>query len=244
MLQITVDTSIGRALGQLEKFSDRRMRASIATALTRTAKTAAQAVRDDMPSQVSNPTPYTQRGVRFQGATAQDLSAVVYFPIDRSGGQRAQGQYLSRIISGTGKRPAKAFEVALQARGLLPAGWVTVPGPACKLDSFGNISQGTIRTLLSSTNYGPPKPTKGKRSKGANAGQIFAVLQKRGRMPPGIYIRQGNTARAVLYAIPSATYKKTYNFPATVLRSVKETFPRELLRAVEESAARLQARND
>lgn len=120
--------------------------------------------------------------------------------------------YLDVQISGT-NRKQKAFERALQASGLLPNGWHAVPGEAAKLDSFGNMSVGQIKQILSWFNAAEPyagstqnkttatraKARKGTRSKrgyeffAARPGhRIGARSWKNGRtqnLTPGIYLR-------------------------------------------------------
>lgn len=56
--------------------------------------------------------------------------------------------YLNTQITGGGRK-LKAFELALQRRGVLPAGWHVVPGEKATLDAYGNMSVGQIKQLLS-----------------------------------------------------------------------------------------------
>lgn len=146
----------------LKDFSDRRIRASTATALTRTAVQVRDKVQQQMPSVFDRPTRYTVRALRYVGATANRLVAAVGFNIaaisdergnvmryqDLGPGETPAGKYLQFQVDG-GQRQAKRFEKALRAVGVLPSGWIAVPGERAKLDGFGNQSIGEIRQILS-----------------------------------------------------------------------------------------------
>lgn len=160
-LDITVD-GIKELQARLKDFSDRRLRSTIATAMTRTAVAVRAEMQRKMDSALDRPTGYTRRNLRYTAATAKGLQASVGFDIvasqdmygkvtgytDMGKGQTPVGKYMHDQIHG-GPRRSKRFEIALQRVGLLPQGWFAVPGERAKLDAFGNQSPGEIRQILS-----------------------------------------------------------------------------------------------
>lgn len=146
----------------LNEFSERRMKAAVATALTRTAVQVRDKVKLSMASSLDRPTAYTVRQLKYVAATAQKPAAAVGFGVvridDASGNalryqdlganETPAGKYLNSQIHG-GPRRNKRFELALRAVGVLPGGWFAVPGGRAKIDANGNQSIGEIRQILS-----------------------------------------------------------------------------------------------
>lgn len=146
----------------LKDFSERRLRGTVATALTRTAVAVRNELQRKMDAALDRPTPYTRRHLRYEAATAKALDASVSFDMevrrDSSGrvtgvnpmgrAQTPVGKYMNDQIEG-GPRRDKRFELALRRVGLLPLGWFAVPGECAKIDAFGNQSPGEIRQILS-----------------------------------------------------------------------------------------------
>lgn len=146
----------------LKEFSERRVRSTVATAMTRTAVMVRDQLQSKMASALDRPTAYTRRNLRYTAATAKGLQASVGFDIvanqDMYGkvtgytnmgrAQTPVGKYMNDQIEG-GPRRNKRFENALRRVGVLPAGWFAVPGQRAKVDAFGNQSPGEIRQILS-----------------------------------------------------------------------------------------------
>lgn len=146
----------------LKDFSERRVRSTVATAMTRTAVMVRDQLQSRMASAIDRPTAYTRRNLRYTAATAKGLEASIGFDIvanqDMHGrvtgytnmgrGQTPVGKYMNDQIEG-GPRRNKRFELALRRVGVLPAGWFAVPGERAKLDASGNQSAGEIRQILS-----------------------------------------------------------------------------------------------
>ncbi len=156
--------------------------------------------------------------------------------------------YLNTQIVG-GDRKAKAFERALAARGLLPPGWLAVPGQKAKLDGNGNMSVGEIKQILSWFNSAEPyagstqnmtDATRAKRRKGTRTKlgfEYFAVVPGRtlrsgGRqqLHPGVYRRTffgfGAAIEPILIFIQSASYKPRFDFYGIGQRVVADNFGR------------------
>ena len=146
----------------LKDFSERRIRSTIATAMTRTAVAVRDQLQRKMDSALDRPTAYTRRNLRYTAATAKGLEASIGFDIvanqnahgrvtgytNMGRGQTPVGKYMNDQIEG-GPRRDKRFENALRRVGILPAGWFAVPGECAKMDAFGNQSPGEIRQILS-----------------------------------------------------------------------------------------------
>lgn len=169
-MQVNIQfTGINELRKELADFSERRLRAAVATALTRTAVQVRAKSLVALKSAINAPTPYTVRQLRYVGATADRLVSAVGFNIapiqDASGnvvryqdlgrGETPAGKYLEAQMSG-GPRRNKRFEVALRSRGLLPSGWFAVPGERAKIDSYGNQSVGELKQILSWFNAAEP----------------------------------------------------------------------------------------
>lgn len=147
---------------QLANFSARRLNATVATAMTRTAVKVRADLQAKLSSTFDQPTRYTERALRYIAATADKPVAAVGFNIEAvtdvqgnvlryqqaQPGETPAAKYLQVQVDG-GARKDKRFERALRFAGVLPAGWQAVPGQRAKLDAYGNHSAGEIRQILS-----------------------------------------------------------------------------------------------
>lgn len=149
-----------------------------------------------------------------------------------------------------GGRKMKAFENALRKVGVLPAGWMAAPGKGAALDSFGNMSVGQIRQILSwfdaaqmvlgsTQNMGDKgRDKKRKGTKKSVAFEYFSAQPgqrtgkgswKNGRtqtLTPGIYKRTffgfGSAIKPILIFVRTASYAKRFKF-YEVARKVVDT---------------------
>lgn len=207
-------TGLKELQSELKNFSERRLNAAVATALTRTAVQVREKVKTSMLSSFDRPTPYTMRQLKYVAANAKNLTAVVGFNVaqiqdergntiryqDLGPGETPAGKYLGHNIAG-GPRRNKRFEKALQYAGVLPSGWYAVPGERAKVDAYGNQSVGEIKQILSWFNAAElvagskqnmTAATRAKRIKGTKKTAGFQyffipVGGKRGGPRPGIY---------------------------------------------------------
>ena len=155
-------TGLKELQADLKDFSQRRMNAAVATALTRTAVKVRDKVKTAMVTSLDRPTPYTLRQLRYVAATAARPVAAVGFGVvaitdqrgevmryqDLGAGETPAGKYLHSQIHGVPRRD-KRFEKALRAVRVLPPGWFALPGQRAKIDAYGNQSVGEIRQILS-----------------------------------------------------------------------------------------------
>ncbi len=158
--------------------------------------------------------------------------------------KRAQGYLGTQVIGGS--RRVKAFEMALTRRGILPQGWMAVPGAGAEMDAYGNMSPGQIRQVLawfdaaerfagSTQNMGEKgrsKRRKGTRSK--RGFEYFAVIPGRsngGRhvLRAGIYKRTsfvfGKAIQPVLIFVRKAVYSARYDFDRVAIETFEHEYP-------------------
>lgn len=284
-MRITLESNIAQVRAQVAQFSDRRFNAAMATALTRTAVQVRAGVQAEMPRALDRPTPYTLKQLKYVGATAKNLAAAVGFNVvalgdgrgarirfrDLGPGETPAGRYLQFQADG-GQRALKRFERALQLVGVLPSGWVTVPGQRAKVDNFGNQSVGELRQILSffdaaelvagsRQNMGPlgrEKRLKGTRKKAGfeyfvvRPGERRTFVRQGGgtgthRAQPGIYRRTnfaiGSRIEPVVIFVRGATYRRRFDFDSLAKRLADQTLPGEVQRAIKDNLADLAAKS-
>jgi hypothetical protein len=237
--------------GVLEGFSDRRMRAVQATALTRTARDIEGDWLGEIFASLDRPTSATARSVGVKPATAQDLVAEVFIK-DRPvrADAPAPVDWLAPQEEG-GQRGIKKFERALIAQGSMPAGHKVVPGAYAQLDGFGNISRGQIVQVISQlgTAFSPGYQrvigsTLGKRLASAKRrGREYVAINKkqRGNLPLGVYQRDGRALLPVFLFVTTVTYRKALHLQESAQRLAPVRIVDQVERAVGEHIARLTA---
>jgi hypothetical protein len=209
-LNFTIDTSdLERVRKSFAMFSDRRFNAGLATALTRTAVAVRDAQQAEMRDVFDRPTRYTLQSVFVKGAAADNLVARVGIKDDFT--KRSPFKWLRWQIDG-GNRTPKAVERLLMQSGAMAADMLMVPGPAARLDAYGNVSAGQMRQILSQLRIEPTqgatsalprvqvddndaaRKAKRRRIKGAYTragGRYIAFPNGRGKLRPGIYFNDG-----------------------------------------------------
>ena len=172
--------------------------------------------------------------------------------------------YLSVQREG-GRRRLKALERNLQHYGVMPEGWIAVPGEGARLDVFGNMSVGQIRQILSwfdaaervlgsTQNMGEKgRAKKRKGTRRSEAFEYFAALPghrtgrrswKNGRsqsLTPGIYKRtffgHGTAIKPVIIFVRNATYAKRFKFFEVANKTVDKHFAAEFNAAMARSSS-------
>lgn len=202
---------------------------AIALALTRTAKDAQPAVQARMQKDFDRPTPYTLNSTYVLPAKKTDPvpTADVYFKNESSKGTPA-AKYIAPEVFG-GHRGQKRYERALRAAGRLPAGMVTVPGSGAQLDKYGNVPAGLINAMLSQLGSNPDayqNATGSKRSRRTRKvrGQFFIGRPGGGRLPLGVWLRQGDKLVPFLLFVKQATYTKRLGFREAVAETFEQRF--------------------
>ena len=146
-MEITVQIDCSKTVALMERLSRSGVDSAIAKALNDSAFAARATIQKGMDSVFDRPTPYIRKSVWVTPATPEKLEASVaptYF-----GGKGVDPQKILQAEVFGGRRRLKRSEVLLQNAGILPPGYVTVPGAACPLDSYGNIKGGFLVQLIS-----------------------------------------------------------------------------------------------
>ncbi len=238
----TVDT-LTPALSALQR---RQLPFATAQALTQTAKGVRKDLTDALSQAFDKPTRYTLGAIAYLSASKTRLTSAVLIKDDSAKGTPPL-KFLAAEVAG-GERRAKRFERALQARGLLPAGWIAVPGRDTKLDASGNVSGALIVSILSDlrafaeVGYVANRVTKrearlsGGARKVRRAGKYFVVMPgKRGT--PGIYRKSGRGVELVFIYARHATYQPRYDFFKLAEAAALKRFPAEFNKALANALA-------
>lgn len=245
-------TGLKELQADLKDFSQRRMNAAVATALTRTARKVEDDWKKQINANIDRPTPLTQRATLVKQATAQTLVATVMLK-DRAKGLSPE-QYLSpHEVSG--QRFLKKFEQALAKAGAMPAGYFVVPGKAAVLDGYGNVSRSQITHVI--TQLGMDYSPGYQRTISKSAAKRIATAQKHGRkyasvlpaqakqfkVSPGIYEMQPDGSRKAVFVFKrSTTYRKRLSLMERGAEVATKVVQQEFDKAISQSLARLAAK--
>lgn len=212
--------TLSRAFRELEQ---RQLPFAMALAATRTAQRVQKAQLDVMRQRIDSPTAFTLNSVFIKSATKANTQAVVGFK-DKTQGVTPD-TYMQTPVHG-GKRKAKRFERALQARGLLKDGQAAMPLPAVQ-DTNGNAKGSTVRRILAAL------------SKPDGKGKYFAAeidgtngIWERRRTSFGEGIRP---LFVFVESVPS--YKPLVPFFKIAENVVKANYQREFISALEQAIA-------
>jgi hypothetical protein len=236
----------------LRGFSDRRLAATLATALTRTAVEVRDGVKAQLPSIFDRPTPYTINSLFLKPARADKLEAEVFFK-DELGTSRLgipATKYLLPEVRG-GARRSKAFEKALRQAGHLPFGRFAMPAQGAPLDQYGNVSRGLLIQILSQLRITRTAGHQRNLAFGAKgiaaqrkAGGRYFVKRDRKGGPPGIYQREfiGRNVTPMFIFTRPPSYSARFPFDAIAGRIADAKLSGHVRRAIAEQVARLAAR--
>lgn len=247
----------------LREFSQRRLNAAIATALTRTAVQVRTAAQRELQRSVDRPTPYTVRQLRYVAATADRPVAAVGFNVaaiqdergnvvryqDLGPGETPAGKYLAVQVEG-GTRRMKRLEQALVAAGAMPAGYRVVPAAGARLDAYGNVSRGQVIQVLSQLRLQLVAGTNRSMSERTaiaaqrRAGGRFFVIPPGSKVQAGIYQREfvGRNITPVFIFVRRASYRPRFDFYGATNREGDRVLPEQMRRAIAEQVRRLADR--
>jgi hypothetical protein len=185
-------------------------------ALNWTIFNARDAQRAEMSSVFDRPTSFTLNQTnQVIRASADSLQAETKIRDDASSGV-APVNYLSPSIYG-GQRKVKRFERVLQAHGLMPSGWISIPGNGAKLDAYGNMSRGQIMQILS--------VLLASESVAGHTSNITDRSRKRNKKPRDYFVSTPTlpSPRGVKGRLPYGVYQRLSNRRiVTILRFRKE----------------------
>lgn len=229
-MRISVKVDVSRAMRLVGQNLPRAVPYVKASLLTGLAQQVRAGVVKQLPVAFDRPTDFTLRGVYTKPATKTAPTAVVYFPESHAASGKSKREYIRPGAQGSSARAQKRSELLLTRAGVLPAGWVTVPGRFAMqslLDGNGNM-KGTyyrqiIRNLqLKATAARAARPiAPGSVKRAARMGvenEFFAVAPGRnalakggGWLPPGVYRRtgaRGQVLQQYLKFVRKASYQR------------------------------------
>jgi hypothetical protein len=209
-MQISVKTDVDKALKSISRFKRKQMPFAAALGLSMTAKKVAKVEQRMMVKKLDRPTPFTIKGVKWQGAKKADfklgkLHSRVYV-MDK------QAQYLHLQIEGGTRTP----------RGTA----IPVPTTNLKLNKYGNMIGGRnrIQRLLKKKNV----------FQGTING-VAGIWQrpKQGKQSGGGYGTTGASGLKLLVAYENTvTYQPRFDFYGIGERSVKKNISIEMDKAI------------
>lgn len=143
------------------------------------------------------------------------------------------------------KREPKRYEKLLSAIGHLPSGWTTVPGTAGKAlyDAHGNIPAAKIRAIIAAVKRSGIKTTRKQRAIQldvfiSHPGDI-AKAPNGGRLPYGIWQRDGERISCILYYMPPSKYQQIFKYEETAKTWSEKLFPKFLASEIEREVQKL-----
>lgn len=212
-------------------------------AINQTADWVATDVGRAMRRDFDRPKPFTLRSLRvYYAKTGPSPEATVWFR--QRSADRDKSWAVAQIAGG--QRDLKPMELRLQRSGLLPAGWLVVPGAAAPLDSYGNMSRGEISRILNvlgtytEAGYNKANDKTRARLRKGNAKKDIAGFEywvnpvgprKAKHLLPGVYRRVYSGARTelkpMLVFVNRARYRARLDYFGIVESTTRQRFPTE-----------------
>lgn len=189
----------------------RRLAEEAPRAAIRAQNQMAYQLREGMMLQVAadfdRPKAYTRSAIRYSSATLGQPRSRVFVRSD-DGSLADEQHYLGVQVLGGARRRLRKSEQVLQARGLMPAGYVWVPTRFTRLDAYGNVPAALISAILGT---------------GPNAGRVsdkYLIVgdpgQERGvweRFPDGRVL-------PILLFVPPRQYRERFDFYGRAEREI------------------------
>ncbi len=230
-LSLQFQADIKQLQAEMPRWADQRIPSITRNALNDTVEEARFAEVDKIRGVFDRPTPLTQRSPRFRKATRDYLTAEVYITDDGAG--NAPVKYLSPQVEGGGRR-AKRFEMALRRIGVMRPGEYALPAAGYQRDAYGNLPGSLLVRILSQlralneVGFKANETTRARKRKRSTARYFVpdGARQERGigRLPRGVYERQGNRIRAVLVFVAAPSYRKRYDFGQAAKAKAERVF--------------------
>jgi hypothetical protein len=176
-------------------------------------------------------TAYSLRAFSVLKADKTKLSASVMLRTDSVGAALPYTKALGHMFTG-GLRKYKKVEGFLRGRRLLPSGYSIVPGPAMRLDRYGNMSKTQLTELLTML---IARPSKMRTIRRTGAGKLpkmvdYFVVQPgdKTKLRPGVYKRietgKSSAIDAMLLYIKPTAYRQFIDIDSLGRRVVEKTF--------------------
>lgn len=216
-MEISIKIDASKALELVERQLPNAAPYVKATMLTSLSGVVQRKIQERMPVSFDRPTPFTVRGVWTKAATKSAPVASVYFPESRANAGRGKREYIRPGAEGAAARRQKRSEALLVKAGVLPPGWVTVPGSYAMrnlLDGYGNMKGQYYRQIIRNlqlktreTRLAKPisAPSMKRAARMGVENEFFAVTPGKnalakggGWLPPGVYKRTGKNGRELI----------------------------------------------
>lgn len=147
MIEIQVNSEIAKALDMLKGVAKDKWPSILAYATNQTGYYVLNKYKQQMPSFIDRPIPFTVNSIYLKPANKTRVEASIQWR-EFAGSGTSGGKYLRPIVEG-GARRLKKFEKALQGAGLMPRGMVAVPTKDAPLDQYGNVPGALYTKILS-----------------------------------------------------------------------------------------------
>lgn len=210
---------------------------AMAKTLTALARDGMEAVVKQMPVAFDRPTGFTLKAPAREDATKASQQSRVFLKDSADQGGNNKYEYLRPGVQGSSARHQKRTEMLLTSNGILPAGYVTVPGKAMPIDpSTGAMAGSYYRQIINilqlkivekkSARRTYAASIKRTKKLGVEAEMFVAQPGNRlstggGRLPPGVYKHlPGRKLLQMLKFVPRAAYTARFDFEQTVKDAV------------------------
>lgn len=230
-IDVRVDTSeLNGLVRQLRKLNER----GISFATGRATNNVAFKIRDEWRQQsqqvFDRPTRLTQNSVLVRRATRQNPQARVFIR-DQAAKGTPPATYLQEQALG-GTRRMKRTDRALQAAGVLPQGFVAVPGQGIQLDAHGNMRATEIRRILKAVQASKASSGNDVERKTRRGPAVFALSAPRGKLPPGIYLRTADGIKPLMVFVRAGRYRAIFDIFEHARRVMSREAVPEMRKAV------------
>ena len=242
-MESQIKVNVAFAVDKLSARGLKKIRWAMTKTVSALAKDAKEAVTKQMPVSFDRPTPFTLRAVQAINAKTDTITSQVLIPASEEARGKSQREYVRPGAYGASSRSQKKTEFLLSKMGLLPVGWVLVPGSFGKqhLDGYGNMPGAYYKQVIRELQIRPPtdKYFKPRSAKGQQSAKkmgveaLFFVVQpgsnklgkNQGYLPAGIYRRSGPQGRKLLQyfvMVKTAKYKQRLDMVDVVQKAVND----------------------
>lgn len=252
-LRLNITTNFPEVVQRLRALGDQAANVA-AVELSRTAWEVRAAIKAEMSRAFDRPTQYTLNGILVKPATRNSLEARVWLKDQGSAGKGTPAdRFLGPQVFG-GVRRQKGLEKALQATGLMAAGYVAVPAEGAQLDGNGNVKRSQIVQILSQLKV---QQRAGYESRRSNSGASRRAVSRQGvtyfalpaatrGLKPGIYLKRkfghGSAIRPVFIFTSQAQYQPRLKFFEVAEATVAERLPINVNKGIEKAIERARLR--
>ena len=240
MLSVRVDTSeLDRKFKMLLELP-RTIEKAVVGAVAETVKDVHTAQLEELKMSMDKDSPFLKRGlwkVQPYGKGRDIATAGTRF--NNVGPRGTPAAIIGPNIKG-GARGNKASAKALQAKGILPAGYFTVEGRDYPRDAKGNITRGRYSQMLDALGA----ISKEDRAKFPKSGQkdrksVSFFVIKRGGRPFAIAERKGDQVQIMLVFVNGTNYPAKFDYEGAGDRQTKYSLPRHMDRILLRYMSRL-----